>query len=144
MTAHTGLTLAAQHAAVPHATPGPLTAPFWQGCAEQTLLFQRCAACSAANFPPAEHCRQCLSTELGWERSLGQGVVYSWTVVYRAATPVFETPYAPAIVTLHEGYQMLTNIIGAGTDELRVGMAAQVDFREVDTGLWLPYFRPAE
>jgi uncharacterized OB-fold protein len=144
MTAHTGLTLAAQHAAVPHAIPGPLTAPFWQGCAEQTLLFQRCAACSTADFPPAEHCRQCLSTELGWERSLGQGVVYSWTVVYRAATPVFETPYAPAIVTLHEGYQMLTNIIGASTDELRVGMAAQVDFREVDTGLWLPYFRPAE
>ena len=41
----------AQRAAVPHATPGPLTAPFWQGCAEQTLLFQRCAACSAAELP---------------------------------------------------------------------------------------------
>ena len=64
--------------------------------------------------------------------------------MYRAATPVFETPYAPAIVTLDEGYQMLTNIIGAGTDELRVGMAVQVDFVEVSTGLWLPYFRPAE
>ena len=65
-------------------------------------------------------------------------------MVYRAATPVFETPYAPAIVTLDEGYQMLTNIIGASTDELRVGMAVQVDFVEVNTGLWLPYFRPAE
>ena len=27
--------LAAQRAAVPHAVPGPLTAPFWQGCAER-------------------------------------------------------------------------------------------------------------
>jgi uncharacterized protein len=148
-----GYELTAQRAAVPHAIPGPLTAPFWQGCADQVLLFQRCGACTEANFPPAEHCRQCLSFDVAWERSLGAGVVYSWTVVHRAATPVFETPYAPAIVTLAEGYQMLTNIIGAsvatgndiGTtaDELRVGMAVQVDFREVSTDLWLPYFRPS-
>ena len=137
-----GLQLSAQLAAVPHAAPGPLTAPFWQGCAEQKLLFQRCAACSTADFPPAEHCRQCLSFDVAWERSTGRGVVYSWTVVYRAATPVFETPYAPAIVTLDEGYQMLTNVIGASTDQLRVGLAVQVDFNEVDDGLWLPYFRP--
>lgn len=135
--------LAAQSAAVPHATPGPLTEPFWQGCSEQVLLFQRCGVCSAANFPPAEHCRQCLSFDVGWEESAGRGEVYSWTVVHRAATPVFETPYAPAIVTLAEGYQMLTNIIGAAIDELRVGMAVQVDFREVSTDLWLPYFRPS-
>jgi uncharacterized OB-fold protein len=56
---------------------------------------------------------------------------------------VFETPYAPAIVTLDEGYQMLTNVIGAGVDEVRVGMPVQVDFREVSTDLWLPYFRPS-
>jgi uncharacterized OB-fold protein len=55
---------------------------------------------------------------------------------------VFETPYAPAIVTLDEGYQMLTNIIGANIDELRVGLPVQVDFREVSDELWLPYFRP--
>jgi uncharacterized OB-fold protein len=143
MTENTGLQLIAQRAAIPHATPGPLTAPFWQACTEQTLLFQRCGACSAADFPPAEHCRQCLSTELGWERSAGRGVVYSWTVVHRAVSPVFETPYAPAIVTLDEGYQMLTNIIGASTEEVRVGLAVQVDFRHVIDDLWLPYFRPA-
>jgi len=135
--------LTPQHAAVPHAVPGPLTAPFWQGCADQVLLFQRCNACAAANFPPAEHCRQCLSFDVGWQRSAGRGEVYSWTVVHRAATPVFETPYAPAIVTLDEGYQMLTNVIGAGVDEVRVGMPVQVDFREVSTDLWLPYFRPS-
>jgi uncharacterized OB-fold protein len=64
-------------------------------------------------------------------------------VVYRAATPVFETPYAPAIVTMDEGYQMLTNIIGTNAEDMRVGMAVQVDFREVSAGLWLPYFRPS-
>jgi uncharacterized OB-fold protein len=135
--------LAAQRAAVPHAVPGPLTAPFWQGCAERKLLFQRCASCATANFPPAEHCRHCLSTALEWERSAGNGVVYSWTVVHRAATPVFETPYAPAIIDMAEGYQILTNVIDTDIAQLRVGLAVTVDFRAVDDDLWLPYFRPS-
>jgi uncharacterized OB-fold protein len=137
-----GLQLAAQSAAVPHASPGLLTAPFWKGCAEHRLLFQRCGTCSTAGFPPTEQCRQCLSTELSWEASAGRGVVYSWTVVHRAATPVFQTPYAPAIVTLDEGYQMLTNIIDADIEEVRVGMVVRVDFREVVDDLVLPYFQP--
>jgi uncharacterized OB-fold protein len=134
--------LAAQRAAVPHAEPGPLTAPFWQGCAERRLLFQRCGSCASANFPPTEHCRQCLSTALQWERSAGNGIVYSWTVVHRAATPVFETPYAPAIIDMDEGYQILTNIIDTGIAQLRVGLPVTVDFRAVGDDLWLPYFRP--
>jgi len=135
--------LMAQRAAVPHATPGPLTAPFWQGCAEGRLLFQRCESCAAANFPPAEHCRQCLSTELAWESSAGNGVVYSWTVVHRAVTPAFETPYAPAIIDMAEGYQILTNIIDTDVTAIRVGMPVTVDFRAVGDDLWLPYFRPS-
>lgn len=141
MTTNTGL-LSAQRAAVPHATPGPLTAPFWQGCAEGRLLFQRCASCAAANFPPAELCRQCLSTELDWECSAGSGVVYSWTVVHRGVTPVFETPYAPAIIDMDEGYQILTNVIDTDIALLRVGLAVTVDFRAVGDDLWLPYFKP--
>ena len=135
--------LAAQRAAVPHAVPGPLTAPFWQGCADGQLLFQRCGSCAAPNFPPTEHCRQCLSTALEWERSAGTGIVYSWTVVHRAATPVFETPYAPAIIDMAEGYQILTNVIDAEIAQLRVGLAVTVDFRAVGDDLWLPYFRPS-
>jgi uncharacterized OB-fold protein len=68
--------------------------------------------------------------------------VYSWTVVHRAATPVFETPYAPAIIDMAEGYQILTNIIDTGIAQLRVGLPVTVDFRAVGDDLWLPYFRP--
>ena len=32
--------------------------------------------------------------------------------MHRPVTPVFVAPYAAAIVTLDEGYQMMTNIIG--------------------------------
>ncbi|CQD03171.1 putative nucleic-acid-binding protein containing a Zn-ribbon [Mycobacterium lentiflavum] len=124
---------------LPHAS-SHLSVPFWQGCQSRELRYQRCDACGLANFPPTEHCRQCLSAELRWANSAGSGEIYSWTVVSRPVTPEFEPPYAPAIVTLDEGYQLLTNVVGVAPDELAIGMRVQVDFHVVDPDLTLPYF----
>ena len=75
-----------------------------------------------------------------WKQSDGVGEVYSWTVVHRPVTPEFDPPYAPAIVTLDEGYQMLTNIIGVAPADLAIGMPVQVQFHEVGDDVTLPYF----
>lgn len=124
---------------LPHAN-SHLSVPFWKGCQSGELRYQRCAACGLANFPPTEHCRQCLSAELGWTNSGGVGEIYSWTVVYRPVTPEFEPPYAPAIITLDEGYQMLTNVVGVAPGDLAIGMRVQVHFHVVGPHLALPYF----
>jgi uncharacterized protein len=124
---------------VPHASSG-VSVPFWQGCRDGELRYQRCASCGLANFPPAEHCRQCLSPELDWTTSAGRGEIYSWTVVYRPVSPEFEPPYAPAIITLDEGYQMLTNVVGVAPEDLEVGMRVQAQFHVVGPDLTLPYF----
>lgn len=124
---------------VPHASSQE-SVPFWQGCRDGELRYQRCESCGLANFPPAEHCRQCLSPDLRWATSEGVGEIYSWTVVYRPVSPEFEPPYAPAIVTLDEGYQMLTNVVGVAPEDLAIGMRVQVQFHVVDTDLTLPYF----
>jgi uncharacterized OB-fold protein len=124
---------------LPHAS-SHLSVPFWQGCQSRELRYQRCDACGLANFPPTEHCRQCLSAELHWANSAGTGEIYSWTVVYRPVTPEFEPPYAPAIITLDEGYQMLTNIVGVATDDLAIGMRVRVQFHAVGGDVTLPYF----
>ncbi|HEY3996485.1 MAG TPA: OB-fold domain-containing protein [Mycobacterium sp.] len=124
---------------VPHGS-SPVSAPFWQGCEAGELHYQRCADCDLANFPPTEHCRHCLSPELLWQRSGGRGEIYSWTVVHRPVTAEFEPPYAPAIVTLDEGYQMLTNIVGVQPDELKIDMRVQVQFHAVSPDVTLPYF----
>jgi uncharacterized OB-fold protein len=134
--------LAPQHGDLPHAEPGPVTRPFWDGCATGELRFQRCLGCRAAQFPPTEICRACLGADLAWERSAGVGTLYSWTVVHRPVTPAFEVPYAPAIVDLAEGYQMMTNLIGLPPDAIRADLAVQVEFHETGGGLHLPYFRP--
>jgi len=128
-----------QNGPVPHAG-SQLSLPFWQGCRSGELRYQSCAACGAANFPPTEHCRQCLSVQLRWERSGGLGEVYSWTVVHRPVTAEFEPPYAPAIITLDEGYQMLTNVVGVAPDELAIGLRVQVQFHAVGGDVTLPYF----
>ncbi len=133
------MTLQPQTGPVPHAS-SQVSLPFWQGCRAEELRYQRCAACGLANFPPTEHCRQCLSAELQWKQSDGVGEVYSWTVVHRPVTPEFTPPYAPAIVTLDEGYQMLTNVIGVTPADLAIGMPVQVRFHEVGDDVTLPYF----
>lgn len=136
--------LAPQNGPLPHAIPGPVTAPFWDACAEAVLRYQRCGQCGVAVFPPAEHCRHCLSEALSWQTSDGRGEIYSFTVVYRPVTVAFRAPYAPAIVDLAEGYQMLTNIVGIRPDQLDVGLPVRVDFHQVSHDLWLPYFTGAK
>lgn len=128
---------------VPHAS-SHVSRPFWEGCRSHELRYQRCAACGLANFPPTEQCRQCLSQDVAWQRGSGRGEIYSWTVVYRPVTPEFEPPYAPAIVTLHEGYQMLTNVVGVPPEDLAVGLPVRVQFHPTGPDVTLPYFAAAE
>jgi uncharacterized OB-fold protein len=132
-----------QTGSVPHAS-SRVGAPFWLGCQSGELRYQRCQACGEPNFPPTEHCRHCLSADLSWLAGGGTGEIYSWTVVYRPVTAEFAPPYAPAIVTLDEGYQMLTNIVGVALAELGVGLRVQVQFHSLYSTsakeLTLPYF----
>ncbi|MEB4209709.1 Zn-ribbon domain-containing OB-fold protein [Mycobacterium sp. 94-17] len=134
--------LSPQTGPVPHSST-PTSRPFWDGCREAKLRYQRCAECGEANFPPVDNCRNCMSDKLGWRTSRGRGEVYSWTVVYRPVTAEFAAPYAPAIVTLREGYQMLTNIVGLKPEALRVGLRVRVEFFPLQDDLVLPYFTAA-
>ncbi len=129
---------------IPHPWPSPISQPYWDGATREELLYQRCADCGQANFDPAFQCRRCGSRALDWERSAGLGTLYSWTVVYRPVTPAFDVPYAPAIVDLDEGYQMMTNLIGLAPDAITPGLAVQAEFHETGGGLSLPYFRPRD
>lgn len=131
-----------QASGIPLPRPSELTRPFWDGCKEGRLLFQRCPACSAAIFDPALACRTCRSRELVWEQSAGRGELYSWTVAHRPMSPRFTGIYAPIIVTLDEGYRMVSNLVGCDESVLAVGLRVEVLFHPIDDVV-LPYFRPA-
>jgi uncharacterized OB-fold protein len=129
---------------VPAPVTSALTDVYWDGCRRGELLFQRCMACGAANFKPAHRCRSCLSDALEWQKSAGQGLVYSWTVVWRGPTADFRVPYAPAIVELDEGYQMMSAVVGCAPADVRIGQRVAVEFHPVASGFRLPYFRPTQ
>ena len=132
-----------QSAGIPLPRPTPLTTPFWDACRRGVLTFQRCAQCATAVFNPAPLCPRCLSGSLHWVESAGRGAIYSWTVAYRPLSPAFTDVYAPAIIDVDEGYQMVSNVIGCDTTQLAVGMRVEVQFHSVGE-ISLPYFRPAE
>jgi uncharacterized OB-fold protein len=125
--------------ATPHASD--VSQPFWDGCARGELLFQRCGDCGQATHTPAHLCAHCASQRLTWERSAGTGTIYSWTVVWRPQSPAFAVPYAPVIVDVDEGWQILSNVIGCEHDAVAVGLRVAVEFHATESGFSLPYFR---
>ncbi len=134
--------LGPQTGAIPAPYPGPLTQPFWDGCARRELLFQRCGQCRHATHTPAYVCSNCASQDLTWERSAGTGSIYSWTTVWRPQIPAFEVPYVAIIVAMDEEWEILSNLIGCAPDDVAIGMRVEVDFHDVQGGFTLPYFRP--
>lgn len=128
---------------IPRPVPGPISQPYWDGCAIGELRYQRCRACGGATHTPAVVCAHCVSHDLEWVASAGRGSIFSYSVVWRPATPAFHVPYAPVLVELDEGWTMLADLIDCDLDDLAIGLRVEVVFHALDDGFVLPHFRPA-
>ena len=133
-----------QREATPAPVPSLTSAPFWAGCAERVLRFQRCLACGSAVFEPNAGCPACGASDLVWQRSAGLGTLRSWTVVWRPPTAAFQVPYAPVVVELDEGFHLLSAAVDCEPHELGVGLRVEVVFHPTPMGAWLPYVRPTK
>lgn len=113
------------------------TRSYWEAAAEGRLLLRRCRAegggCGAAHHYPREFCPYCWGEDVVWEPAGGRATLYTWSVVHRNDLPPFggRTPYVAAVVELAEGPRMMTEVVGCGEGELRIGMPLMVEFREV-------------
>jgi uncharacterized protein len=124
-------------------SPTEETAPFWEGCMKGELRLQRCLACGHRQFPPACVCSACLHDNLEWITASGRGTVASYTVVHWSPNPAYgaDAPYVLALIALEEGPRMLTNIVGAPPDTVRIGMAVKVCFEQCAPAVALPKFQ---
>jgi uncharacterized protein len=122
--------------------PTRLSEPFWTACKEHRLLAQRCEKCGSHVFIPRTFCPECLGRDLAWVPTGGTGVVVTYTAVWRAQTPAFETPYVVAVVRLDEGHEMLTNLVDVAPADVRIGMRVRVRFLDVSAEITLPCFAP--
>lgn len=120
------------------------TRGYWEACRRHELVLQRCGQCRTLRYYPRTVCPECLSDEVRWERMSGRGTVYTFTVTYQNQAPGFrdELPYVLAYVTLDEGPQMLTNVVGCKPDEVEIGMPVEVTFEDVNDEIAIPRFKP--
>lgn len=127
-------------------TPTPETRHFWDGTRVGELRLQRCAACARVYFPPRPFCPQCSSRSVAVFAASGRARLYSYVINERAAPGSgFEAPYAIAVVELHEGPRMMTNIVECPQtpEALVLDMSLEVVFESFSDEISLPFFRPA-
>jgi len=131
---------------LPRPAPSHDSGEFWAGTREGELRVQHCNSCGHDQLHPRIVCTACHSRDLGWRASSGTGSVYSVTVVRRApsAAQADDVPYAIALVELDEGPRLMSNIVGCGPDDVRIGMRVAVEFDELAGDVRVPRFRPCE
>lgn len=126
---------------------GAESGPFWEATRDGRLLVQWCTACDRGVFYPRAICPHCGAphSALDWRTASGQATVYAATVEHRPAPGGFSggEPYCVALVDLHEGVRMMTNIVGCPPDDVRSGMAVEVTWEPLSDGRNLPLFRPS-
>ncbi len=125
--------------------PEPDTQPFWEAAQRHELRYQVCEDCGGIVFSPRRHCTHCLSLNLGWRASMGDGLIYTFSIVRQTYHPAFRelVPYIVAWIDLDDGFRMLSNIIGVPSEDVRIGQRVRVEWEE-HGDLALPLFTPTE
>ena len=102
------------------------------------LLLKGCKACGKVHYYPRAICPLCGSDKTVWRDAAGGGELYSFCVSRRA-----NPPYCIAYVRLDEGPIILTNIVDAEFDALRIGQRVALRFKDGPDGQPLAMFTPS-
>ena len=110
------------------------TQPYWDGANKGKLLVKKCLACGEPHFYPRALCPFCFG-ETEWVETNGQGEIYSFSIMRRAAEP-----YAIAFVRLDAGPTMMSNIVDSDFDSIRIGARVKVVFKPAENEQNVPMF----
>jgi len=120
-----------------------LTRPYWEAARDEKLVIQQCVDCSSYQFFPRPFCLKCMSENIEWTPSSGNGTIYTFTINRRGSNPYMNerVPYVVAMVTLDEGVRLMANIIESEIEKVRIGARVSVVFEKVTEDISLPQFR---
>ncbi len=110
------------------------TQAYWDAANAGKLLVKKCAACGEPHFYPRALCPFCFG-ETEWVETNGQGEIYSFSIMRRAAEP-----YAIAFVRLDAGPTMMSNIVDSDFDSIRIGARVKVVFKPAENEQNVPMF----
>jgi len=124
--------------------PNPDTKPFWEGCRNHELKFQKCKSCGHVRWPPSILCPMCYANDTEWVKASGKGKVYTFAVYHQAFHKAFEKdlPYVTAVIELEEGPRLLSNIIGCKPQKVKCDMPVKVIWEDINEEFSLPKFKP--
>ena len=116
---------------------------FWASGADGHLRIQGCSECGTLVHPPTPICPSCRSRSWAPMVVSGRGTVVAYTVNHHQWLPVFEPPYAIAVVALDEdaGVRLTTNIVGCDPEDVAIGQEVAVCFEQHED-VWIPLFEP--
>jgi len=121
------------------------TRPFWDGCRRHELVIQRCAECGTFRHLPTPVCWRCRGFTHEWVPVSGRGELFTYAVVHRPFLPDLapHVPYTVVVVALEDapGVRVVSNLIGATPEELRIGLPVEVVFEDVGGEVTVPRFR---
>jgi uncharacterized OB-fold protein len=125
-------------------SPQAETQPFWDAARERRLLVMRSRATGRHFFYPRPFDPQTWSGDVEWVEASGRARLYTYSVVRQNDLPPWpeRVPYVAAIVELEEGPKMMTQVVDCAFDALEIGMALEVDFRDLTDDVTIPVFRP--
>ena len=121
-------------------TPTDLSRGFWSPRPSTGSWSRAVPPVAPGSSPPERLCPTCAAADWEYAVSVGAGTVAGFTVVHRAPSPEFETPYVLAVVDLDDGASMLTNLVGTDPESVSIGMPARVAFADQPGAGALPVF----
>ena len=122
---------------IPDPNPNPETEAFWEAAKEGRFLLRYCGDCGKTHWYPRAICPHCFSDNSEWREASGRGTIYTYSVTRRT-----DPQYVIAYVTLEEGPTMISNIVDSSYDDLSVGQAVKVTFKQSEGGFAVPMFTP--
>jgi uncharacterized OB-fold protein len=129
-------------AQIPLPVPDSDSLPYWEGLKRGELRIQQCNTCSRHVFYPRSLCPHCFSDQLSWVTALGTGTIYSYTVVHQAyGAFADDVPFVIALITLTEGVRMMTRLVDAPRDKVKIDVPVHITFAPIDENITLPYFQ---
>ena len=125
----------------------PQFAPHFAHLAAGRLCFPYCAACARFHWYPMPLCPHCQSAGFEWRQVTGRGTLYSWTEIHHAFDVRYDgpLPYIVALIDFADapGVRLVSNIVGAAADTLKLDMTVAAHFSHDAHGHPQVTFRPA-
>ncbi|SHH05938.1 hypothetical protein SAMN05443575_3212 [Jatrophihabitans endophyticus] len=121
-------------------TPTELGVEYWEQTATGVLPLRECRECGRSRQYLTAVCGNCESVEWRWVAASGRGTVYAASLNHYRMTDEFPDEYVVAMVDLEEGVRVMTNLVGPGAADARIGAPVHVVFESLDDGKKVPVF----